>query len=238
TDCHPENEIRLIERLLYDNSSPRPPEEFVYENSNAEIESFSPSPIPVEDSDSRMEEIDLSFNPDDPMPPSIEDDDDDSERDILIHEELLDDYSLLLLENESFYFDIPSFSHPPTKPPDGDTGILNIKMMGDNSEQKVPMPRFMITRVSNQEKSPDLLSHRSPEIFQPSAKCPMMIHGKNIPILDVPLFYFYPLDQFKCGGNWVKLSDLKQALRGRHPMLIKACKKDKDDVLGSSIEVK
>nr|GFB65160.1 hypothetical protein [Tanacetum cinerariifolium] len=29
TDCYPEEEIRLIERLLYVNSSPRPPEEFV-----------------------------------------------------------------------------------------------------------------------------------------------------------------------------------------------------------------
>nr|GFC85061.1 hypothetical protein [Tanacetum cinerariifolium] len=29
TDCHPENEIRLTKRLLYDNSSPRPPKEFV-----------------------------------------------------------------------------------------------------------------------------------------------------------------------------------------------------------------
>nr|GEW51797.1 hypothetical protein [Tanacetum cinerariifolium] len=75
TDFHPENEIRLSQRLLYDNSSPRPPEEFVYENSNAQIESFSPSPIPNEDSDSFMEEIDLFLTPDDPMPPSIEDDD-------------------------------------------------------------------------------------------------------------------------------------------------------------------
>nr|GFB14871.1 hypothetical protein [Tanacetum cinerariifolium] len=58
TDCNLENEIRLTKRLLYDNSSPRPPEEFVYENSDAEIESFSPSPIRVEDSDSLMEEID------------------------------------------------------------------------------------------------------------------------------------------------------------------------------------
>nr|GFC27821.1 hypothetical protein [Tanacetum cinerariifolium] len=125
-----------------------------------------------------------------------------------------------LTENESFRFDIPSFSRPPTKPLDGNTGILNIKMMGDISEQKVPIPKLTITLVSNQEKSPDLLSHRSPENFQLSAKCPMMIHGKNIPILDVPLFHFYPLDQFKYGGNWIKLSDLKQALRGRHPMLI------------------
>nr|GFB23777.1 hypothetical protein [Tanacetum cinerariifolium] len=165
TDCHPENEIYFTERLLYDNSSPRPPEEFVYENSNAEIKSFSPSPIPIKDSDSFMEEIDLTFTLDDPMPLSIEDDDDDSERDILILEELPSIYSLSLPVNESFYFDIPSFSRPPAKPPDGNTGILNIKMMGDISDQKVPMPRLTITYVSNQEKSPDLLSHRSLEIF-------------------------------------------------------------------------
>nr|GEZ67330.1 hypothetical protein [Tanacetum cinerariifolium] len=108
-------------RLLYDNSSPRPPEEFVSENSNTEIETFSPSPIPIEDSDSFMEEIDLSFNPDDPMPPSIEKDDDDSERDILIFEELPSNYSLSLPENESYHFDIPSSSHPPAIPPDGNT---------------------------------------------------------------------------------------------------------------------
>nr|GEX62725.1 hypothetical protein [Tanacetum cinerariifolium] len=87
TDCHPENEIRFSERLLYDNSSPLPPEEFVFENSDANIESFSPSPIPNEDSNSFMEEIDLSFYLDGLMPPSIEDDDD-SERDVLILEEL------------------------------------------------------------------------------------------------------------------------------------------------------
>nr|GFC96543.1 hypothetical protein [Tanacetum cinerariifolium] len=39
TNCYPENEIRFTERLLYDNSSPRPSEEFNSENSNAEIES-------------------------------------------------------------------------------------------------------------------------------------------------------------------------------------------------------
>nr|GEZ70580.1 hypothetical protein [Tanacetum cinerariifolium] len=191
-DCHPNNEICLTKRLLYDNSSPRPPEEFVFENSNANIESFSPSPIPVEDSDSRIEEIDLTFTPDDPMLPSIEEDNYDYERDILIREELLDNYSLSLPENESFYFDILSLSRPPAKPPDGYIGILNIKMMGDISEQKVPIPGLMITRVSNQEKSPDLLSHRSPKNFQLSAKCPMMINGKNIPVLDVPIFHFYP----------------------------------------------
>nr|GEY73991.1 hypothetical protein [Tanacetum cinerariifolium] len=139
--------------------------EFVSENSDTEIESFSPYPIPVEDSDSFMEEIDLSFTPDDPMSSGIEEDDDDSKRDILILEELLDNYSLSLPENESFRFDIPSSSHPHAKPLDGNTRILNIKMMGDISEQKIPMPKLTITRVSNQEKSPDLLSHQGLEIF-------------------------------------------------------------------------
>nr|GFB97853.1 hypothetical protein [Tanacetum cinerariifolium] len=117
--------------------------EFVSENSNAETESFFPSPIPNEDSDSFMEEIDLFLTPDDLMLQSIEDDDDDSERDILILEELPCNYSLSLPVNESYHFDIPSFSRPPSKPPD----------------------------------------------------------GKNIPILDVPLFHFYLLDQFKYGGE-------------------------------------
>nr|GEU73223.1 hypothetical protein [Tanacetum cinerariifolium] len=98
TDCYHEDEIRFTERLLYDNSSPCPPEEFVSENSNPNTASFFASPIPNEDSDSLMEEIDLSYTPDDPMPPSIEDDDYDSERDILILKELPSNYSLSLSE--------------------------------------------------------------------------------------------------------------------------------------------
>nr|GFB86783.1 hypothetical protein [Tanacetum cinerariifolium] len=160
TDCHPEKEIRLTKILLYDNSSPRPPEEIVSDNSNADIESFSPSPIPNKDSDSHMEEIDLYFNPDDPMPPSIEEDDYDSGRDILILEKLLDNYSLSLPTNESYHFDIPS----PYRP------LQNHQM----------------------EKSPDLLSNLGFKAIQPSAECPMIINGKNIPLLDVPLFHFYP----------------------------------------------
>nr|GEV30568.1 copia protein [Tanacetum cinerariifolium] len=144
------------------------------------------------DNDLLMEEIDLSFTPDDPMPPSIEEDDYDSKRDIPILEELLDNYPLSLPENESYHFNIPPSSRPPAKPPDGNTRILNIKMMGDIFEQKVPIPWLTITRVSNQEKSPDLLSHQGLEFIQPSAECSMMINGKNTHILDVPLFYFYP----------------------------------------------
>nr|GFA91356.1 hypothetical protein [Tanacetum cinerariifolium] len=160
TDCDPKEEIRLIEKLLYDNSSPRPSKEFNSENSNAIIDSFFSSPIPVEYSDSLMEEIDLSFTSDYPLPTGIGDDDYDSERDVLILDELLSYDSFSLPKNESFHCDIPSFSSPPAKPPD--------------------------------EKSSDLLSHRGFEAIQPSVEGPMMIHRKNTPILDAPLFHFYP----------------------------------------------
>nr|GFC95214.1 hypothetical protein [Tanacetum cinerariifolium] len=108
TDCHPDKETRFTKRLLYDNSSPRPPEEIVSNNSNADIESFSLSHIPNKDSDCHMEEIDLPFTPNDPMPPGIEDDEYDSEREITILEELLDNYFLSLPANESYHFDILS----------------------------------------------------------------------------------------------------------------------------------
>nr|GEX24535.1 hypothetical protein [Tanacetum cinerariifolium] len=120
TNCYPENEIRFSKRLLYDNSSPRPPEEFVFENSNAKIESFSPSPIPNEDSDSHMEEIDLSFNPNDPMPPSIEDDDNDSEGDTLSLERLLHDDPIPLPDTLDFSYEVkiflPFFTYLVTSP--------------------------------------------------------------------------------------------------------------------------
>ncbi|GJS40673.1 hypothetical protein Tco_0565716 [Tanacetum coccineum] len=73
TDSEPEEEIRLAENLSYDNSSPRPPEERNSEIADTIVESLSPPPIPVEDSDSLMEEIDLFLASDDSMPPGIED---------------------------------------------------------------------------------------------------------------------------------------------------------------------
>nr|GEX92818.1 hypothetical protein [Tanacetum cinerariifolium] len=132
--------------------------------------------------------------------------------DILILEELLSSDSLSLPENESFHFDIPSSSRPPAKLPDGNSGILNVKVMGGISEHKVPMPRLMFTQptlVPNQEKSPNLLPHLGHEAFQPSTKCPMMIYEKNTPILNVPFFHFYPPLINLSIGDWVKLSDPK-----------------------------
>ncbi|GKD27783.1 hypothetical protein Tco_1233997 [Tanacetum coccineum] len=158
----PEEEICLIEEFLYDNLSPRPPKESNYEISDATIESFSPSPIPVEDSDSLMEEIDLFLNPDDSIPPGIENDDYDSEGDILFLEELLSNDSLSLPDTESFHFDhydVPSSPPPPAKPPDDgiffnfepDTGVLTAKVGKFTSD---------------------------------FSESPMMISGGNIPLLD------------------------------------------------------
>nr|GEW18711.1 hypothetical protein [Tanacetum cinerariifolium] len=199
-ECDHEEQIRLIEKLLYDNSSPRPPEELISKNLDAAIESFSPSPIPIEDSDSLRDEIDLSLTLDNSMPPSIEEDDYDSEGDILILD-LLSNDSFLLPKNESFHFDISSSPRPPVKPPDDDEiesnlRILTVKVVGDISEHYVPMPRLLPTQptlASNQEKSPHLLSHRGLKDFQLSSESSMMTYGGNIPILDVPFLRFYPL---------------------------------------------
>ncbi|GJW78556.1 hypothetical protein Tco_0140238, partial [Tanacetum coccineum] len=51
-----EEYISLLERLLYDNSSPRPPDDF-HANPNTIIESLPTFPIPVEDSDSLRNEM-------------------------------------------------------------------------------------------------------------------------------------------------------------------------------------
>ncbi|GKC12994.1 hypothetical protein Tco_1009776 [Tanacetum coccineum] len=151
-----EVEIRLFEKLLYANSSPRPPEELNSKNYDVAIESFSPSPIPVEGSNSLMEEIDIFLAPDDSIPPGIENDDYDSEGDIL--EELLNNDSLSLPGNESFHFDRyydPSSPRPPAKPPDDDgiyfdaepvTRILTVKVVDDISERYVLKPRILPTQ--------------------------------------------------------------------------------------------
>nr|GEY90996.1 hypothetical protein [Tanacetum cinerariifolium] len=91
SDCEPEEDIHFFKRFLYDNSSPRPPKVFNSENSDVIIESFSPSPIPVEDSDPFIEEIDLFLASNGSIPSGIDSDDSDSEGDNLFLERLLYD---------------------------------------------------------------------------------------------------------------------------------------------------
>ncbi|GJU40106.1 hypothetical protein Tco_1193063 [Tanacetum coccineum] len=107
---------------------------------DAIIESFSPPPILVEDSDSLMEEIDIFLAPSDSIPPGIKNDDYDSEGDILFFKELLNEDSLSHPEYETFHFDrynVPSSLRPPEKPPDDDGIYFNIEPDPGNVTTKV-----------------------------------------------------------------------------------------------------
>nr|GEW62482.1 reverse transcriptase domain-containing protein [Tanacetum cinerariifolium] len=117
-----EKEIHLIENLLYDNSSPRPPKELNAEIADTIIESLPSLPIPVQDGDSQREKIDIVTETDDVLPPSVENDDD-SKEDIHFLKELLSDNSIPITEDESSDFDLqddPSFPRPPPEPPDAE----------------------------------------------------------------------------------------------------------------------
>nr|GEW75258.1 hypothetical protein [Tanacetum cinerariifolium] len=78
-----EEYISLIEKLLTINSFPHPLENF---HANTIIETRPTTPIPIEDSDSLREEIDIFIGMDDLMPPGIKSDDYDSKGDILFLE--------------------------------------------------------------------------------------------------------------------------------------------------------
>nr|GEY75065.1 hypothetical protein [Tanacetum cinerariifolium] len=140
-----EEEIRLIENFLYDNSLPRPPEELNAEIADTIIESIPLLPILVHDGNSQQEEIDIVTKTDDVLPPSDDNDDDydpllgkadlflsddlippaienladDPEGDIRFLEELLiDDFILSHDSSDSNFQDNPSNSRPPPEPSD------------------------------------------------------------------------------------------------------------------------
>nr|GEY05164.1 hypothetical protein [Tanacetum cinerariifolium] len=106
-----EEYISLMEKLLAINSFPCPLENF---HANTIIETLPTSPIPVRDSDSFREEIDIFTDTDDLLPPSIESDDYDSEGELLFND------SISLPENESSnfdHYDDLSFPCPSPEPP-------------------------------------------------------------------------------------------------------------------------
>nr|GEV91779.1 hypothetical protein [Tanacetum cinerariifolium] len=117
-NCDPEEDIDLVERLLYGNSSPRPPKDFNSKNSDVIIESFSPSPILVKDSDPFMKEIDLFLASDGSIPQGIDSDYSDSEGDNLFLERLLHDDPIPLPDILDFSnvvrVFLPFFNYPVT----------------------------------------------------------------------------------------------------------------------------
>ncbi|GKD82023.1 hypothetical protein Tco_1348862 [Tanacetum coccineum] len=106
-----EEYISLMERLLYDNSSPRPPEDF-HANPNTIIESLPTFPIPVEDSDSLREEISIFPGLDDSIPSDIESDDYDSKDSTIdVVDDILVDVPYILTTHPTLHMDfdfIPS----------------------------------------------------------------------------------------------------------------------------------
>ncbi|GKE93028.1 hypothetical protein Tco_1574123, partial [Tanacetum coccineum] len=185
-DVDLEEEIRLVENLLYDNSSPRPPEELNLEIADTILESLFPSPIHVEDSDSCMEKIDLFLASDDSMPPRIEDEDYDSEGDICFLEELLSNDFPLLPENESSnldHFNDPSSSRPPPEPPDveicfdfePDMGVVTTKVVKGISEHYVLMLNILPTLPTFDPNLDFTLSHDSSD-----SKTRFLIQGYSL----------------------------------------------------------
>nr|GFB45810.1 hypothetical protein [Tanacetum cinerariifolium] len=142
-----EEEIHLIENLLYDNSFPRLPEELNADITDTIIEYIPLLPIPVQDGNSQQEEINIVTKTDDVLPPSDDNDDDlsndflleeaylflpddsipsgienvadDPEGDIRFLEELLIDDSILSDQlSDSDFKDNPLIPRPPPEPPD------------------------------------------------------------------------------------------------------------------------
>ncbi|GJV43201.1 hypothetical protein Tco_1427737 [Tanacetum coccineum] len=204
-----EEYISLMERLLYDNSSPRPPEDF-HASPNTIIESLPTFPIPVEDSNSLREEINIFLGPDDSIPL-------DSTIDVV--EDIPVDVPNILPTHPTLHMDfdfIPSHndlgSDLDVSSPSGDRnkiydpGIcIEVESMrflatlspvidtllpfSSENEDKV----FNHGVLASKEKSPPSSSHRG---FKASKlfhhKSPMLIYGEEIPILDVPFLHFYP----------------------------------------------
>nr|GEU69065.1 hypothetical protein [Tanacetum cinerariifolium] len=187
-----EEEIRLVENLLYDNSSPRPPEDLNVVIVVTILESPSPYPIAVEDSDSQMEEIDLFLATDDLMPPVIQH--------LSSRRSVISSSSSGTMDAEVFFDFEP------------DTGVLTAKVVEDISEHCVLMPKVLPTlpalclnintlllfSFENEDKvsKPSILSyllvsHRDKTISDFSEN-PIMMYGENIPHLDVSFLHFYP----------------------------------------------
>nr|GEU77905.1 hypothetical protein [Tanacetum cinerariifolium] len=181
-DCDREEEIRLVERLLYDNSFPRPPKYFIFENSDSIIESFSPSSIPIEDSDPFMEEIDLFLASDGSIPPGIDNDYSDSEGDNLFLERLLHDDPIPLLDTLDFSnvvrVFLPLFTYPVT------SSIL----LSSGSEDTIFNPDISNYHFSSLEPG---VSHRS-ETFMKFNVYPNHLNESPVKILSSTCF---PMDQ-------------------------------------------
>ncbi|GJS42041.1 hypothetical protein Tco_0567084 [Tanacetum coccineum] len=204
----PEGDILFLESLLYDNSSPRPPEEF---NSENPTESFSPSPIPVEDNDdnstSRPEFESFHFDYPDSGNSTIDVVEDipvDVPNILPTHPALLMDFDFIPSNND-VGSDLDDSSPSGDRNKIYDPGICievestrflatlspvidTLLTFSSENEDKV----FNHGVLASKEKSPSSPSHRGLKAFQLSPESPMLISGDNTPNLGVRHPHFYP----------------------------------------------
>nr|GEU66428.1 reverse transcriptase domain-containing protein [Tanacetum cinerariifolium] len=135
-----------------------------------------------------------------------------------------EDFSKLAISNASLMFadfDPPLYELPFFKEVPRSNMLLPFS---SKNEEKVFKPGVHTYGKVHSSFIPEL-SHQGYKIFKINQNFKILMKnflfscGKDTHILAVPCLYFYPLDQSK-KENRVKLSDLKQALLGRHPMLI------------------
>nr|GEY81016.1 hypothetical protein [Tanacetum cinerariifolium] len=168
-----EEEIRLIENLLYDNLSPRPPKELNAEIADTIVESIPSLPIPVQDNDSQREEIGIVTNTDNVLPPGVENDDSEGEIDAI--DDLHADNSILnseheYSESEESDFDDPSIPRPPPEPPDAEFDFK------PDAEKEIPIvmnekDKFDVSNKENDDYFPFMFVIR---IFLPYLICSKM----------------------------------------------------------------
>nr|GEX52265.1 hypothetical protein [Tanacetum cinerariifolium] len=196
TNFDPKENIHLIKKLLYDNSSPHPPKglnsenDFEKENSGSttihtyisliEYESF------YDESDSASD----IFNDDHAhiISPSeyeyvyVDDESDLGDLTTKVVDDISDN------STRKLYVHVPNvLTTLPILYPVFDTLL---PLLSENKD-KVFNPGILI---SKEEKSPPLLSRRGLKVFQliNDSEIPMMIYEGDIPILDVPYLHFYP----------------------------------------------
>ncbi|GJW10847.1 hypothetical protein Tco_1576674, partial [Tanacetum coccineum] len=157
-DSDPEGDICLVEKLLNDNLSHRTPDEL---NSEDIIEFFSAFPIPVEDSDSLLEETNTILSYLDDSLPELET----FSFDYYSFHFDLSDTSLHLADKSDSVFEKinDELAHIILPPDDPLSPVLETLLpFSSDIEDKVFNPRILV----KEEKSPHLLSHQGFKVFK------------------------------------------------------------------------
>nr|GEU80062.1 hypothetical protein [Tanacetum cinerariifolium] len=196
TNFYPKEDICLIKKLLYDNSSPRPSEEL---NSENDFEKDNSGSTTIHTDISLLEYE--SFNDESDSASEIFNDD-------LAHIISSSEYEYAYADDESDSGDLTTkvvddifdnstrelYVHVPNVLTTLPTLYLvfgTLLPLSFENKDKVFNPIILILK---EDKSHPLLSYRGLKCFQliNDSESPMMIYGGDIPILNIPYLHFYP----------------------------------------------